>query len=477
MTHNSASRAMLAIALSLTLSAASMPIQAQETESQTADTQNYDYSGTQSAQVTNKNTKNQTVSSETADENVVLANNGKTSTIQKATLKKSGDSTNDDTSNFYGTNAMVLSVGSNSQANVWNSLLSSTSKGSNALFATDSGTFFAYNDTIQTTADNARGLDATYEGTIIARKLKVSTQGNHSAALATDRGGGNVSVSNSTLSTSGSGSPLIYSTGYIVVDEVSGTTTNSQIAGLEGYNTILIQDSELNSTMTTKTASDPMANGIILYQSTSGDADTSSAQTAHFQVKDSTLTSNIQSGAMFYVTNTMANIYLKNTKLDFDTSKANLLTVAGNDSNNWGQSGSNGGNVTLTAKKQTLKGNISVDDISNLHFYLLKNSSYTGTMTGNPVSVSIDKTSKWIVTDDTTVNNLSVAKGAKIIDSKGKTVSIVANDKTVVQGDSSKMITVTGTYSTTVTTSSVNNAITSAIDTTSFEAYYKNHKS
>ena len=179
---------------------------------------------------------------------------------------------------------------------------------------------------------------------------------------------------------------------------------------------------------------------------------------------------------MFYVTNTKANIYLNNTKLDFDTSKANLLTVAGNDSNNWGQSGSNGGTVTFTAKKQTLKGNISVDDMSSLDLYLLKNTSYTGSISGS-ADVSVDKTSKWVVTDDTTVNNLAVAKGTKIIDSKGKTVSIVANSKTVVKGDSSLTLTVTGNYSTTVTTTSINNAITSTIDTTSFEAYYKNHKS
>ena len=470
MTHNEAGRAMLAIALSLTLSVASMPVYAQESEPQVSDTQDYDYTGTENAQVTNKNVKNKTVSSENVDENVVLANDG-TATINKATLKKAGDGSDDDRSNFYGINAIVLSVGSNAQANVWNSLLSSTSTGSNALFATNEGTIYAYNDTIQTTADNARGLDATYDGTIIAKKVKVTTQGDHSASLATDRGGGNVSVSNSTLSTTGSGSPLIYSTGYIVVDDVTGTSTNSQIAGLEGYNTILIKDSELTSTMTDKTASDPVANGIILYQS----ADASTSQTAHFQAKDSTLTSNIQSGAMFYVTNTKANIYLNNTKLDFDTSKANLLTVAGNDSNNWGQSGSNGGTVTFTAKKQTLKGNISVDDMSSLDLYLLKNTSYTGSISGS-ADVSVDKTSKWVVTDDTTVNNLAVAKGAKIIDSKGKTVSIVANSKTVVKGDSSLTLTVTGNYSTTVTTTSINNAITSTIDTTSFEAYYKNHK-
>ena len=86
MTHNEAGRAMLAIALSLTLSVASMPVYAQESEPQVSDTQDYDYTGTENAQVTNKNVKNKTVSSENPDENVVLANDG-TATINKATLK------------------------------------------------------------------------------------------------------------------------------------------------------------------------------------------------------------------------------------------------------------------------------------------------------------------------------------------------------------------------------------------------------
>jgi hypothetical protein len=48
-----------------------------------------------------------------------------------------------------------------------------------------------------------------------------------------------------------------------------------------------------------------------------------------FQAVNSTLKSAIQSGAMFYVTNTTANIVLSGTTLDFDSSKANLLTIAG----------------------------------------------------------------------------------------------------------------------------------------------------
>jgi hypothetical protein len=49
---------------------------------------------------------------------------------------------------------------------------------------------------------------------------------------------------------------------------------------MEGLNTILIYDSVLTSTLTTKTASDPIADGIIIYQSTSGDAEASTGSTA-----------------------------------------------------------------------------------------------------------------------------------------------------------------------------------------------------
>lgn len=60
---------------------------------------------------------------------------------------------------------------------------------------------------------------------------------------------------------------------------------------MEGLNTILIKDSTLESTVTGKTASDPIANGIIIYQSTSGDAEASTGEHATFQSVDSTLRS------------------------------------------------------------------------------------------------------------------------------------------------------------------------------------------
>lgn len=171
---------------------------------------------------------------------------------------------------YSGTNSVSLTVGEDSTAVIDGTDITASSSGSNGVFATDSGTALVNDTSIETMADNSRGLDATYGGTISANKITADTQGGHSAIVATDRGGGSISLADATLSTAGSGSPLLYSTGDIQVNNVSGTSSGSQIAGMEGLNTILIKDSTLESTVTGKTASDPIANGIIIYQSTSG---------------------------------------------------------------------------------------------------------------------------------------------------------------------------------------------------------------
>lgn len=452
-----------------------------------ANTQTYDYSGTTSGALTADGTEvtasEKSYTASTADENTALAKNGGTLTIDGVDLEKSGDDTNGDNCNFYGINSISLTVGSGSTTKISNSTLNATSEGSNAIFATDSGTVYANQDTITTSAGNSRGLDATYDGTIVANELNISTQGDHCASLATDRGGGNISVSNSTLSTAGSGSPLLYSTGDIEVDNVTGTATGSQLAGMEGLNTILIYNSTLTSTNTSKTASDPVADGIIIYQSTSGDAESTTGSAATFQVKDSTLKSAITSGSMFYLTNTSANIVLSGTTLDFDSSKADLLMAEGNDSNSWGTAGSNGATVKFTGLGETLTGNIEVDTISSIDAYFLDGTTYTGTITivtnsvntkatASPMTVNISKDSSWIVTGNSTVSNLNVEDGGKIVDESGKTVTIVANGTTVVKGDSAYTVTVTGTYGTTVTTTSDNALSTSYIDRSGFDTAY-----
>lgn len=308
---------------------------------------------------------------------------------------------------YSGSYSVSLTVGEDSTAVIDGTDITASSSGSNGVFATDSGTALVNDTSIETMADNSRGLDATYGGTILASKITADTQGDHSAIVATDRGGGSISLADATLSTVGSGSPLLYSTGDIQVNNVSGTSSGSQIAGMEDLNTILIKDSTSESTGTGKTASDPIVNGIIIYQSTSGDAEASTGEHATFQSVDSTLSSAIGSGSMFYFTNTTADVVPQNnTELDFDTDAA-----------------------TLTDNAAAGSG--------------------TGTASDVPITVNVDGTSTWVVTKDTTISALNVASGGD-----GNTVTIVANGKTVVSGSGDVTVTVTGSYSTSVSAGS-----------------------
>jgi len=452
-----------------------------------ADTMTFDYKGSYTAALVadgeEVSSDKEAITASDADQNAALVQNGGTLTITNGTLQKSGDDTNGDNCNFYGLNSILLGVNSDSKAYISGSSLNADSEGSNGIFSTDNALVYANDNKISTSAGNSRGLDATYGGTIIANLMDISTKGDHSAAIATDRGGGNISVTNSTLSTEGSGSPLLYSTGNIEVDNVTGSSTGSQIAGMEGLNTIRIYHSDLTSTNTGKTASDPVANGIIIYQSTSGDAEASTGEAATFEAADSTLKSAVESGSMFYTTNTEANIVLSNTKLDFDSDNAGLLTVEGNDSNNWGTAGSNGSKVKFTGLNQTLNGTISVDTISSLELYLLENTTYTGSTviqtnsvntktTEAPVTVNLDSTSKWVVTKDCEITNLNAEKGSSIVDEDGKTVTIAVNGKTVVTGTGSLTLTVTGAYTESITTDTSNALSTSYTDRSEFDKYY-----
>lgn len=454
-----------------------------------ANTMTYDYSGSLSGAVnadgSEESVDGQSITATESDQNAALAQNGGTLSIANSELQKSGDDTNGDNCNFYGVNSILLAVGEDTMAKVSNTSLEATSEGSNAIFSTDGATVLAKDVSISTSAGNSRGLDATYDGTILAGSVSATTQGDHCATVATDRGGGSISLVDSTLETNGSGSPLLYSTGNIQVDNVTGTSTNSQIAGMEGLNTILIHDSTLTSTNTSKTASDPVADAIIIYQSTSGDAESTTGEAATFQAVDSTLSSSIESGSFFYLTNTNANLYLQNTQLNYDSSAANLIQVEGNNSNNWGSAGSNGANVTLTAANQELAGNASVDDISTLALYLTDGSTWTGSAditanssanesskTDSPITVSIDSGSTWVVTGNSTVSNLNVAEGGTVCDGSGNTVTIVADGQTVVQGTSDYTVTVTGTYSTSYDGSGASQAQADLIDRSDYDDEY-----
>lgn len=86
--------------------------------------------------------------------------------------------------------------------------------------------------------------------------------------------------------------------------------------------------------------------------------------------------------------------------------------------------------------------------------------------------MNVDGTSTWVVTADTTVSALNVADGGKVVDSSGKTVTIKANGKTVVSGDSDLTVTVTGSYGTTVEAGSDTELSSDVTDRTAFDKQF-----
>ena len=71
-----------------------------------------------------------------------------------------------------------------------------------------------------------------------------------------------------------------------------------------------------------------------------------------------------------------------------------------------------------------------------------------------------------------TVSNLTVAEGGRVVDSEGKTVTVVAAGETKAKGDSSLTVTVSGTYSTSYDSSKAGTTNAEKIDRSSFDAAF-----
>lgn len=380
---------------------------------------------------------NKTLSATSSDEYAIVVNDGGSLNATGLTISKSGDSSNTENSEFYGLNAAVL-VQKESEATIKNTTIKTSATGANAIFSTgENATLNVSNTKITTTGDSSRGLDATYGGTINANKVTITTSGQHCAAVATDRGEGTVTVKNSILNTNGKGSPCVYSTGTISVSDSKGTATNSSCAVIEGKNSITLNNTKLTSYGVGR-VDDGIDNcGVMIYQSMSGDA---SEGTGTFSATDSTLTISKKSkvyetSPMFFITNTDAVINLENTKLNYGSNQ--LVTVSGNDGE-WGSQGSNGGNLTLNATNQTLNGNISVDNISTASF-ILKSSTLTSTINSEnnakKVNLSLDSSSKWVITGDSYVTTLTLENNdLSLIEDHGYTIYYDASANSWLNG-------------------------------------------
>lgn len=343
----------------------------------------------------NKSIAHESMTNTTADQNAFIGKNKAVIDIENSVFDKTGDTTSDDNSNFRGQNAVVLGI-EGSQINIKGSNITSNSKGSNAVFATGEGSVINVENTnIHTKSDSSRGLDATYKGTVNGKNLTITTEGAHSATLATDRGEGTITAEAAKLTTSGEGSPVIYSTGNIIVNNVNGIANNSEIGVVEGKNSI---------TLTNSNVTGYKDNGFMLYQSFSGDAESGIAR---LKAENNTLTTHA-TGAFLYVNNTTTEVDLSNNVISMPNTST--LVKAAADSR-WGKTGENGGHLTLRTSNQELSGNIMADSISTIALDMTNGSSLVGAVNtdnaAKEVTVKLSKDSNWILTGDSYVKSLN----------------------------------------------------------------------
>jgi len=153
--------------------------------------------------------------------------------------------------------------------------------------------------TIDNTKSVSRGLHCTGGGIINATNVNITTRSETSSTVATDRGGGTVTVRGGTITAKGSKSSVLYSTGTIAVDGITGLSEKGPMATVEGANTVIIE----NSTM----QSDAEARGILLHQSNSGDAEGTKPVCT---VTNSQLTTTNSSAPLCFVTNVTGTLTL-----------------------------------------------------------------------------------------------------------------------------------------------------------------------
>src|SRR5574344_2203682 len=186
--------------------------------------------------------ENKAYTSTTGSENALLVSGG-TSTLNSCTITKSGDST-DENSDFYGTNAGIL-VYNGATLNITGGTITTSAGHANAVFAYGTGIINISDATIKTTSNNSGGIMVTGGGTLNATNLTVTTDGNSAASIRSDRGGGNLTVKKGTYTTNGVGSPAIYSTANIKVNDATLTSNSSEGVVIEGANSVTLNNVSL----------------------------------------------------------------------------------------------------------------------------------------------------------------------------------------------------------------------------------------
>ena len=357
-------------------------------------------SHTGATEISTDTTNNEQTYSSTEGSQSALLVTGGASTITNPTITKSGDDSGD-SSDFYGTNAAVLVK--DGTLNINGGTVTTNGSHANGVFAYSNGTINISDTNIKTTSNNSGAIMVTGGGTLTANNVTAETDGNSSAPIRSDKGGGTLIVNGGAYTSHGVGSPVIYSTADITVNNAELTATTSEGVVVEGKNSVTLNNVTMEATNTKLNSNSETYKLIFIYQSMSGDAEVG---TSSFTANNSKIINN--KGDIIFVTNTNTIIELENNEIINNDTDGAFIKIS---SSKWGKEGSNGGTVQLNANNQKIKGDILVDSISALDLSLKNGSIYEGTInsenTAKSLNITLDSSSTLTLTGDSYITSLS----------------------------------------------------------------------
>ena len=344
----------------------------------------------------------ETYTSSSSDENAVQITGG-TFTMTDCTVEKSGGDTSDsDGSSFYGINSAIYCGGSSSVLNISGGTVTTSASGANGIFAYDYGTINVSDVTVKTTSNLSRGIHATGGGIINASNLTITTAKTNCSVIATDRGGGTVTVEGGTYTTTGDDSAITYSTGTITATDITGSSSKGEISVIEGDNSITLNNCQMTSGSSSR--------GMMILQSGSGDSE---GYNGYITVNGGSLTLSGSSTPLLEVpTLITATLTLKDVELSVPSGM--LMYV--NYNTQWSTYGGTGTLVLSTDSTWSYTGNVSADSYSTAIVQVGEGVTWNGSMdnSNSALSSSVTVDGIWNLTGDSNVDDLTVNEGAVV---------------------------------------------------------------
>lgn len=327
-----------------------------------------------------------TVSSDESGKSAVLVLPGSQASVVQTAITKTGEDSSFEDVFDYGLNSGVF-VRENAAANILESRISTGSDGSPGVAANGTDSLVTMSDsTVTTTGNYSPAVLSLFKAGITLKNDQLSTSANQSAVLQTGSNG-SIEMTSGNISTSGVQSMLLRGSGSFKLDNVYGTASSSQVAALDAGS-----QTEMNSCTFQASGMDTQDTEGAFYLN--GFSESEKAQKTVLSMTGCSVSALMNTDGSIPIP--LFHTYLGD--MEINLSGCAFRTASGL------FAFQQAGHVVFNLDRQNIYGASILDAAATTEINLKNGSSYTGGInsenTGAKVSVSLDASSTLTLTSD-----------------------------------------------------------------------------